>query len=268
MEWDLNIAPHRGGRVDAKMLARGEAAPGVGFDFGLYRYHPGEGAFVTPRHRHENDQIRFSLEGDHNFVPNKNLPEGWVGYFSPGTAYGPQRTDRGLNLRAQFGVSSARLKSGSDDTYQELLRSGTFQDGVYTHIDPATGRKMNREAADVLYEKREGRTLVYPVARYEEPILINPSAFEWRRFDQGVWQKHLGTFTEREERIAMFRFEEGGVLALSPERLQLLFTLSGEVIVDGAARRARTGICSPMGESLDVVGHDGAELLFIGGPLA
>jgi hypothetical protein len=66
----------------------------------------------------------------------------------------------------------------------------------------------------------------------------------------------------------MVRFEDGGVLTLTSERLQLLFTLLGEVTVDGAACRTRTAICSPMGETLDVVGREGAELFFIGGPLA
>src|SRR2546427_13294294 len=46
--------------------------------------------FKSPRHRHNFDQLRFSVAGTTNIGVKRNLEEGDVAYFPEGTYYGPQ----------------------------------------------------------------------------------------------------------------------------------------------------------------------------------
>ena len=135
-------AGHRGGHAQYKHLAVGEPDSPGNFEFTVMRM-TGEGD-VSPRHRHNFDQIRMPLLGDANYSPGLDVPNGWIGYFAEGTPYGPQRVAPGTELLLlQFGGASG---SGFLD-YEQLARGhgelaavGEFRGGVF-HRTGGEGRR-------------------------------------------------------------------------------------------------------------------------------
>ena len=60
------------------------------------------GDFVSPRHRHNFDQVRFQLEGTCDFASDGTMRPGSIAYFPGGTRYGPQKS---IDLRTLTLVS-------------------------------------------------------------------------------------------------------------------------------------------------------------------
>ncbi len=75
----------RGGRIVFKDLLQGAERTPTNFWLVIADT---DATFKSPRHRHNFDQIRITLEGSTNFGPRHNIEVGDVAYFPEGTHYG------------------------------------------------------------------------------------------------------------------------------------------------------------------------------------
>ena len=81
------VPPMRGGTIEFKTMLEGrEGAPD---NYQLLLANT-DLTFMSPRHRHNFDQLRYSLEGATNIGPKRNMEQGDLAYFPEGTYYGPQ----------------------------------------------------------------------------------------------------------------------------------------------------------------------------------
>ncbi|HWE74493.1 MAG TPA: hypothetical protein VG328_15120 [Stellaceae bacterium] len=262
---------HRGGGLATKLLLAGEEGTKENFRLTLGR---DRGGHQNPRHHHNFDQIRLSLQGSLSIAPGKELEEGWIGYFPEGTWYGPQApaTSERITLVLQFGgasgqgfISTRQMQQG----YAALAKIGTFDAGVFHRTD-GVGRK-NQDAFEAIWEHVAGRPLAYPPPRYDEPILMNPAHFAWvpDRAQPGVARKLLGSFTERGTRIELLRLDKGARLAAGEADTRLLlFALSGAG--EGWEQHAAFQIeplVSEKGEHATIAATQPAELLQIALPM-
>src|SRR5579863_10670612 len=161
MEFQGGQEKHRGGGLATKLLLAGEEGTKENFRLTLGR---DRGGHQNPRHHHNFDQIRLSLQGSLSITPEKELEEGWVGYFPEGTWYGPQAPAKAerITLVLQFGgasgqgfISTRQMQQG----FAELSRVGEFTGGVFRRSDGA-GRK-NQDAFEAIWEHVSGRRLAY-----------------------------------------------------------------------------------------------------------
>ena len=112
---DTNQMPFeevRRGRVHMirrKRLPLDTGLPGVTMEYSLSIVPDG---YFTPRHRHNFDQIRYTLSGLQS-TGHGDLAAGEVGYFPEGSYYGPQKQEGECScLVLQFqGASGERLLS-------------------------------------------------------------------------------------------------------------------------------------------------------------
>jgi hypothetical protein len=258
------ISGTRAGSIEFKPFAEGEIEPGVNFFFALMRFGANGEPFETPRHNHNFHQIRYVVDGVHNYAPRQDLPKGWVGYFPAGAHYGPQRDGGGTVLYLQYGegyISDAQQKHA----FAEMSKVGTFENGVYTTID-ASGKKRNQDSIKALFEFVQGRELVFPTPQYPEPITINPDAFTWVSLGEGLRSKPLATFSDRQVAMTVLRWDAPCTRAFSEDESHFVFTLTDGLRVDGGTHPARTAIWSPGGEPLALDGDAGAEALGVSVP--
>jgi hypothetical protein len=258
MEW-AEYSTGRAGALYVKALAAGEVLPNCGFWLALARYGTGEDAYETPRHRHTFEQIRYTVEGRQNYAPGKYLPEGWLAYFPAGAYYGPQREKEGTTLTLQFGEGYL-TKEQRDRAQLELGKRGRFENGVFRANEPIDGRK-NQDAVEAMFEVIHGRKLEYPEPRYAGPIAIDPSAFAWLPLGEGISHKPLGSFTERDVRISMVRWDDDASYSLGDGRTHFVFSLTGTVRVGGETHPPRTLVWSIFGEEVEVSAASGTEAL-------
>jgi len=198
----------------------------------------GAGGWMTPRHRHNFDQIRFVLDGDYPYEGEKVLPQGWVGYFPESVHYGPQARPEGLLVMGfqTGGASGAGYLSVAqrEAANAALAKKGTFKGGMYTYVD-ANGEAQTKDGSAACFEEATGKPLTLAAPRYTSPIIMNPAAFAWMPGStSGTSVKWLGSFTERNTRIGFVRIEpnstfEGG-LQIS---IELLFLAKGRILVKG-----------------------------------
>jgi hypothetical protein len=257
----------RAGSIEAKVFATGEMAPGSSFFFALMRYGVNGPPFETPRHHHNFQQVRYVLDGEHNYAPRKQLPAGWVGYFPAGAYYGPQRDEGDTVLYLQFGDGYV-TEDQQQVALAEMSKTGTFNNGVYSTVDPESGKKKNKDASQAVYEFVHKRPLVYPEPRYQEPIPINPDAFGWQPFAKELSHKLLGKFTENEVTVSILRWDAKSSCTLPASESQFVFTLEEGVRIDGQSRPAQTAVWSQHGEILELDGAAGAEVFVIAVPAA
>jgi hypothetical protein len=230
MEFVGGQEKHRGGGLATKLLLTGEEGTPDNFRLTLGR---DRGGHENPRHRHNFDQIRMSLQGTLSIAKGVDLEEGQVGYFPEGTWYGPQKgaTSERITLVLQFGgasrsgfISTRQMHEG----YEALAGHGEFSGGVF-YRKSGDGPK-NQDAFEAVWEEVSGKELVYPPQRYDTPILMTPASFDWvaDREKPGIARKLLGAFTERQTRIEMLRLEGGTSITLGEPQARLLaFALSG-----------------------------------------
>ena len=270
MEFQGGQEKHRGGGLATKLLLAGNEGTKENFRLTLGR---DRGGHQNPRHHHNFDQIRMSLQGSLSIAPGKELDEGWIGYFPEGTWYGPQApaTSERITLVLQFGgasgqgfISTRQMQQG----YEELTKIGTFAAGVF-HRTEGNGRK-NQDAFEAIWEHVCGRTLTYPPPRYDEPILMNPAHFAWIEDDErrGVAKKLLGSFTERGTRIALLRLDAGARLPAGEANTRLLLvalTGTGDAMGERWDRHAAFQI--EPGERATIAATEPAELLEIALPM-
>jgi hypothetical protein len=145
-----------------------------------------------------------------------------------------------------------------------MQRVGEFRDGYYVTVD-ADGKEHRADGRNAVWETFTKRSLVYPVPQYPQPVIMEPAGFEWRPAGPGVSGKVLGRFTEDDVYIANYQWDEDkGVLALGPERTQLLWIAGGQLTVDGASYDPATVIFSEFGETTELTGTAAAQAVVFG----
>lgn len=228
----------REGKLDNRDLLTGREGTARNYRLALGL---AETDWLTPRHRHNFDQIRFPLEGEFHYTKEKILPAGWVGYFPEGVHYGPQTRKQGLYmLLCQFGGATG---SGfmSERQYIEgqeaLAGKGTLAKGLFTFVGE-DGKEHRQDAFEAMYEQAMGRKPKYPEPRYNDIVTMNPANFDWieDRQNPGVAHKLLGTFTERRTTISFMRLDPGATVnvggCVGPD---LLFVSKGAIECGGTA---------------------------------
>lgn len=226
-------------------------------------------SYESPRHRHNFDQVRYQIEGDFDFGPDGKMHPGSIAYFPEATHYGPQSsTGASLTLVLQFGGASGDGYISSEqyaEAMQTLAAVGTFAKGVYTRLKP-DGGKSNQDAYEAVWEKVNGRPLVYPPRRYARAIFTEPENFRWVPIpgQPGTSAKLLGIFSERQTKLALYRVEPGASLALEDE--SIYFVTSGAGTVDGSTIEKHTTIHLARADRAVARANEVTELLQLGLP--
>ena len=262
LEFEEKPTP-RAGRIQWKTLAKGVPGTLNNFEFNVYRFHPGYG---TPRHRHNFEQIRFALNGDMTYDPDKELSPGSLTYFPEGAYYGPQNTPSASDvLLLQFGGASGQGFHGQEELFaarEEMMKTGEFKGGVYTYYKD--GKKHNQDAPEAVFEHIYKRKVEYVKPRIPEPVKFDPSAFSWIVSDiDGIEEKLLGVLTERKVKSVMYRAVKPAKMKLGADERQLFFTLNGEFSIEGRKCGPMTSIFCEKGESSELALEPGWESLMI-----
>ena len=230
------VGTMRAGVLAQKHLLLGQDGSPNNYDLNIGR--AGEGGWRTPRHRHNFDQIRYVIKGNYPYMGDKVLPEGWVGYFPESVYYGPQDRPEGLEtLVLQFGGASGNgyVSVAEREAANEALKSkGQFKDGVYTYYDEA-GQRHNKDASVACFEYATGRKLEFARPRYENVVVMDPSAHAWLpQGAAGVYVKWLGSFTERSAGIGFIKVESDATYSAGMlPSITLLYQTKGRVAVEG-----------------------------------
>jgi hypothetical protein len=256
----------RAGGFSSRRLLAGEQGSASNFSLQL---SVTPDTYFSPRHRHNFDQIRFQIEGEFDFAADGVMKPGSIAYFPEGTHYGPQSSSsRSVTLVLQFGGASGNGYMSTeqyDRAAAELAALGTFASGAYTVVTP-DGGKFNKDAYQAVWERVNGRPLVYPAERYSRPVFILPDHFAWVPMtDQpGASCKVLGEFSERRTQIELYRVDPAATLRLTDH--SIYFVIRGGSAVAGRPVGQHATIHLGKGDRADMVAHESTELLRIGLP--
>lgn len=224
----------------------------------------------SPRHKHVFDQFRCALENDVPLNPGLDIPKGSIAYLPEGLAYGPFSLPQDcMMLSLQFGGPGGGGHVHTEDlqtAHKELARNGNFDKGVYTWIDK-DGRKHNKDAHRVVWERITGRDIDYPAPRYAAPVIINPDNYQWLDAGPLASTKLLGVYNERGTCLKMIRLQPKGVHVRNPgPQAEIYFVKEGACSVG-------EGICEKWdafriedSESATITGVTGTTLLVFGMP--
>lgn len=229
------VRPVRGGTIEFMTLLEGQEHTPDNYQLLLANT---DVSFKSPRHRHNFDQVRYSLRGATNIGAKRNLEEGDLGYFPEGTYYGPQDQesvgDTSLAMVIQFGGPSGSgymSKRQMEEGFDLLQKDGRFESGVYKRNEPAPDGRVNQDSYEAIWEHQNGRSIHYSKPRFLDPVHFRESNFEWLPVADtpGVQCKDIGSFTERGVAVSFLRLEAGArhVLAAAPQT-QILFVKQGE----------------------------------------
>ncbi|GAA5233441.1 hypothetical protein FOZ76_08900 [Verticiella sediminum] len=254
----------RQGRIEFKELLTGTQGDPNNYGVVIGRV---EADFLSPRHRHNFDQVRVALEAPTNIGPRLNIDAGDLAYFPEGCYYGPQNQaevgQTALTMVVQFGgasgsgyMSMAQMSQGA----RELAQSGRFEGGVYRH-DDESAKPRNRDGYEAIWSHVNGKPLVYPPPRYGAPVFIHPAAYAWRELagQSGVCERRLASFTESGIDLAMLALPEGATWrAPAQDRPVLLFALDGQgrtAAGDGWARWSAMEVAPGEDVALSATAH-------------
>jgi hypothetical protein len=257
---------HREGAFHHRKLMSGEPNTPGNFSLELVRT---TSDFFSPRHRHNFDQFRYQLEGEFDFDRNGKMKPGILGYFPEGTPYGPQSSSvSSLTLTLQFGGASGSgymTQEQMEAGMEELKKHGRFEKGVYRRNEGEEG-KRNVDGYQAIWEHVNARAMEYPPLRYHDPIMINPDHFTWIPVEgaSNVFEKSLGTFTERGTDARLLRLERSATYAVAGRRL--FFVLHGEGRVTGDRYRPYTTVLSERNEDVAFTAATSTVILAIGLP--
>jgi hypothetical protein len=263
MPWGESLVAQRGGGdVAHKRLFEGEEGSADNYMLVMSKEPK---SFVSPRHRHPWDQIRFCLEGKIPIAKGLFVEAGEIAYFPESAHYGPQEggTDR-IVVLLQFGGASGQGFIGADRVKQarlELAQQGRFEGGVYTR-DTTEGRR-NRDAYEAIWLHLTGGNLSYAPAAYKTPIVMRPAALSWLASSEaGVAVKPIGVFPHRGLSIDGWRLEPGARhrLAAVPD-LRLLFVIDGTGAIGTTALRRWSAVRLMPGEDAELQSTSRLELL-------
>jgi len=261
----------RGGFLRFKCLLEGqEGSPN---NFSLVVVHT-DLSFKSPRHRHNFDQIRITLQGSTNIGPRQNIEVGDVAYFPEGAYYGPQNQElvgqSSLAMVIQFGGVSGNgyMSQRQMLAAQEAMQAaGRFEDGVYRREGAVAGERKNQDAYEAIWEHHNGRPIHYPKPQLSEPVQFPGQDPDWNPVEgaAGVSQRLLGDFTAHDVRIATLRLEPGAshtIPAIGQARL-VFFTEGAGAIGPEARWAAHTAAHIEPHESVTLTAHDTSEALVL-----
>jgi hypothetical protein len=238
------VGSMREGKLDQKHLLFGEDGSPNNYDLNMGL--TGGGGWRTPRHRHNFDQVRYVIQGQLPYTETDVLEEGWVGYFPESVYYGPQERAEGLRTMVLQcgGASGAGYLSVAqrEATNAELNKTGEFKKGLYYYTD-ANGEPRTLDGSQAIFEHAMGHQLEFATPRYSDVIAMNPQAYDWLpQGDPGVWEKRLGSFTERDLRIGFLRLDAGAVYQAGQQpSIEILFQINGHVSAGGEKCGPETG---------------------------
>ena len=249
----------RGGVFHYKRLVEGTSgSPG---NFGLMLSRTYED-FLSPRHRHNFEQVRFQIEGVCSFGRDGEMSPATMGYFPEGVYYGPQSADAAaLVLVLQFGGPSGAGYMSEDDlqaSVAQLSRVGSFRDGVF-HRSVGEGRR-NQDAYEAAWENFNRRRLEYPPALYAAPTLVADSARDWEPLGPGVDHKFFGGFEGGTE-ISRLRLGAGARHEIAGAAV--LFVLSGSGSIDAEPIAVESSAHLADDEAGTLVAGEGIDLLMV-----
>jgi hypothetical protein len=253
---DERVGSMREGKLDQKHLLFGVDGSPNNYDLNMGL--TGAGGWGTPRHRHNFDQIRYVLSGRLPYTETDVLEEGWVGYFPESVHYGPQARSEGLRtvvLQAGGASGQGYLSVAQREATNKVLQDkGEFKGGLFHYTDE-NGEAQQKDGSQAIFEEATGHSLEFATPRYEDVIAMNPDAYDWLPADQeGVTEKWIGAFTERDLRIGFLRLEEGATYnGGSHPSIEILFQLSGKVTADGKEYGPETGYEVLPGEASAVI---------------
>lgn len=271
---DLPLEGVQRGRVNMirrKRLPLETGVPGVTCEFSLSVVPEG---YFTPRHRHNFDQIRYTLTGVQS-TGYGDLAPGEIGYFPEGAYYGPQAQEgECTTLVLQFqGASGEHLLSNEEmnATYQKMIAAGAvFQDGIYRGTTPSGGKK-NKDSYVAIWEEHEGKKLAFPKARYRTPVMMQPQYYSWLpdRERPGIETKHLGTFNEMRTGIGFFRLLPGAKLPAAKQKdAEIRYLVEGACRYGGQHYGDGTYLYIPPGAATEeFASENGATFFYISLPL-
>jgi len=251
-----------------KRLFQGKPGPG-NFEAVVLLTNPSGGNFF-PRHRHDFDQLRWTITGSPEWTPGRPTPAGTLVYTPAGTWYGPYERHAGdEQLHVQFEGANGAPFVHYDmflEARRELAKRGTFEKGIYTWVDEK-GQRHSQDAHEAAQELITGQPVQFPPARFATQIDLVPENFEWKEIARGVAFKELARFTERGTHIAMLKIEGGASYTVtSPEQRTLLFITEGEGQADGTPVQKRDGMLLDRGDQGVVSSSGSLELLLLGLP--
>jgi hypothetical protein len=217
----------RGGDIRFKDLLLGvEGRPD---NYGL-QWVTVDGAYYTPQHRHNFEQVRIMIEGSFGFGPGLIQEPGSIGYFCESTYYTQKADERSVTLLLQIGgpsgagfMSREQLRKG----IEELSTRGQFNDGVFTWHDNQ-GKKHNQDSYEAVWEHVHQRKLNYAKPQFNGPILMRPECFAWVDVASGVSKKLLGRFHERGLELSQLKLKANTSFVLpTQEQAHILVCIEG-----------------------------------------
>lgn len=239
------------------------------FTCNLSTTNPGD--FMTPRHHHNFDQVRYLVEGRWE-DPTGVMEPGTLALFTEGTWYGPQNseTDCGTMLVLQTGgangwgfVSKERMRVAAAELKAKNL--GVFKDGSY-HRNPGVEGPPVQDAYEAVWEYLKQRLVEYPEPQYPTPVFIDTNAFPWVPVKglEGVEIKALGTFTSCQYSFARYRLAPGARF-VAPGR-GVYFVLSGAGDLESEPYRDQTALYLEEDEEATFVASKTSDILSLGLP--
>jgi hypothetical protein len=266
--WKPYTSNVRGG-LDVKRLLDG--TPGAPENY-LLNVVRSNGSYVSPRHRHNFDQVRLVLDGTVCVSPGRDMTAGQVGYFPEGTYYGPQ-DDQGRTwtiMIVQFGGASGEGFMSPEQALAAktaLNEEGEMTGGIFRRRTGAG--KRNQDAYEATWEKCTGRRLVYPAPRFDAPVIVEPPGHDWvPAGQQGVARRGFGVFTERETRLESIRLDAGTSWTAPAKRaVQLFFVLKGEGACNGQPYWRHGAVEARSGERANFAAKTATELLLLVMPM-
>jgi hypothetical protein len=266
MAWDPVKANTRTGKISRKFIREAELAPGVGYTSDLVKYHGGHGVFTAPRHRHNFDQIRLTLSGQTDYGYEQIAGPGDATFFPAGAYYGPERFEAAEIFLLQWSPDWV-TRDQSDAAYAELAKTGEFKDGFYVYTGD-DGQPARKDGTNAVWEAVNGKPLIIPSPKYQQPILMRPDGFDWQRSAEDLSVKDLGHFTDEDLNIVTYRWSEGALLRLPAERTHILWIASGAVSLDGRPLGEKTILFSDFGETHELCGLQAGQATCIGLPVS
>jgi hypothetical protein len=264
VDWEPVKVNTRTGKISRKFIREGELAEGVGYTSDLVWYHRGETVFTAPRHRHDFDQIRLTLDGTTDYGYEQIAGLGDATFFPAGAYYGPERFEEAQILLLQWSPNWV-TREKSDAAFAELATRGTFKDGFYTTTDDK-GQEIRKDATNAVWEEVNHKPLVIPEPKYSQPIVMRPGAYGWRTDVDGTEYKDLGHFTEGDLTVSTRRWSAGDAFTVGAERTSIVWIASGSVLLEGRKLGAHTIVFSDFGETHELVGSGAGEATVLGLP--
>jgi hypothetical protein len=223
-----------------------------------------------PRHRHDFDQVRYTIAGNPEWTPGHPAPAGTVIYTAAGTYYGPYERHKGdEQLHVQFESANGAPFIDYDaqvDAQAELAKKGTFEKGIYTWTDER-GQVCHVDAHQAVIEQILGYPQEFPAPRFATQIDLHTQNFSWIDIGPGVCVKELAKFTEQGVRLAMLTLHGGAEHRLeSPAQRTLVFVTEGSGTAGGQDIVKRDGVMLDKGDAAVFATRGTLELLLLGLP--